>query len=170
MDPKKIKIGAAISGLIGLLIGLSDQPSQAGETDPTLLIARAVASDTRSGTLIRIDATFPWNALIQSGYPLKLVVWRRAGTPDFVELDLVGSARSGSNPAVIDGLETAEVGPFSTSGQSNPAHALTLVDDGRIEAVLGAEFVGAPLGAQLYVIDHGTPFVSNPIDVGRGLP
>ncbi len=152
------------------LITLASAPTSAGETDPTLLITRAVATDTPNGTLVRIDAVFPWNALLQSGYPIRLVVWRAVGRPDFVRFDLAGGARSGSDSAVLDGLTTSEVLLFAGAGRPDPAHVLTHVEAGRLESVLGAGFAGVPLGAQLFVDDHGTPFVSNPISVTRGLP
>ncbi|MBK7951875.1 MAG: hypothetical protein IPK00_24740 [Deltaproteobacteria bacterium] len=144
--------------------------ARGGETDPTLLIVRAVASDTPNGTLVRVDGQFPWNALLQSGYPLELVVWRTTGQIEFVAFDLAGAARSGTHGALVDGLSTSEVATFAAQGQPDSGPVLTHVENGRLEAVLDARFAGAPLAAQLYVIDHGTPFVSNPAPITRGLP
>lgn len=155
----------------GIAFGLAMiRPAGAGETDPTLLITRAVATETANGTLLRLDAIFPWNALIQSGYPLELLVWQAAGPPTFVRFELGGQAHVGSTPEVADGLTPSEVSPVRLEGRPDGSHALTHVQEGRLEAVLGAGFSGIPLGAQLVVIDEGTPFVSNPVAVIRGLP
>ncbi|HPG25260.1 MAG: hypothetical protein H6748_06090 [Spirochaetaceae bacterium] len=142
-------------------------PAGAGETDPTLVLWRGVAVETPSGTLVRVEGEFPWNALLQSGFPLQLVVWSSEGAADFVRFELDGDAFVGLDPAIVDGLSPIESAAIETAGAAAPAQALDHVGPGRLEARLSAPFVGRALSAQLFVIDGTTPFVSNPIALER---
>lgn len=168
-DRRKRLRGSAIAAAMAICAALGGS-ARAGETSPVLAIYRAKATDTASGTLVRIEGTFPWNAVIQSAFPIKLVVWKTVGSTEFVRFDLDGSAYRGTNPSLADGLGPNEVVPLLNLGQIDPVQSLTHVDQGYLEVVLGSEFQGAPLGAQLFVVDRGVPFVSNPIAVSRGAP
>ena len=168
-DRRKRVRGSVIAAALAICAALGS-PARAGETSPVLAIYRALATDTASGTLVRIEGTYPWNAVIQSAFPIKLVVWKTVGSADFVRFDLDGTGHRGTDPSLADGLGTNEVVPLLNLGQIDPLHSLTHVGQGYLEVVLGSEFQGVPLGAQLFVVDRGVPFVSNPITVSRGAP
>ena len=62
-----------IATLVGLFLLTS--PTAASITDPSLYLTRAVEVQGANGRLVRIDGSFPWNALLQSGYPIQIVFW-----------------------------------------------------------------------------------------------
>ena len=152
-----------IASLIGLfaLAGTI----HASQTDPTLFISHAVDFDGSHGRLVRIEGEFPWNALLQSGYPVQIVIWNEANDSDFVRFDLSGNAVTGNSSIVGGGLTPSEATSLSTIGVPDLTQELAYVGPGRIEARLSGSFVAVPLAAQIFVIDGGTTFVSNPISI-----
>ncbi len=62
-----------IATVVGLLLLAS--PTAASITDPLLYLSRANEFQGVNGRLIRIEGSFPWNALLQSGYPIQIVFW-----------------------------------------------------------------------------------------------
>ena len=131
--------------------------------DPTLALYRGQQVEGAAGTTVRVDGVFPWNALLQSGYPLELVLWPADGVGEFLRIGLDGSVHRGDAAYVIDGLTPAEAVLLSSLGESDRAHGLAYVAEGRLDVRVTGAFAGRPLEAQLIVIDEGTPFVSNTI-------
>ena len=95
MDRKWIPI------LIGVVVLAG--PTAASMTDPTLYLSRAVEVQGVNGRLVRIEGSFPWNALLQSGYPMQIVFWNDANHSDFVRFDMSGNAFTGVTAAVAGG-------------------------------------------------------------------
>lgn len=161
---------------IAILVGvvLLTSPTAASITDPVLYLSRAVEFQGANGRLVRIDGSFPWNALLQSGYPVQIVIWNEVNGSDFVRFDLSGDAFTGVSETVESGLTPAEATALldvgmpvdETSGDLRLVH----VSPGRIEALLSGPFATAPLAAQLFVVDGTTTFVSNPISVSPVSP
>jgi len=171
MAPKnRIRSISASTTRLILILFLA-QTSLAAGTDPPLFLARAVAQDTANGTLIRVEGELPWEGLLQSEYPLALVVWATEGAPEFVRFQLSGQAFTGISTEVVDGLTTpAEAIAFAALGAVDGAQRLTHIGPGRLDAVITLPFASGPIAAQLFVIDPrdgGTPFMSNPIAVER---
>lgn len=169
-------LGPSHRNWIATLLGvfLLTSPTAASITDPVLYLSRALEFQGGNGRLVRIDGSFPWNALLQSGYPVQLVFWNDANGSDFVRFDLSGNAFIGVSGAVESGLTPAEATallPVGTPvGEASSGLRLVYVGPGRIEALLSGPFATAPLAAQLFVVDGTTTYVSNPISVSPVAP
>jgi hypothetical protein len=161
---------------IAILVGvfLLTSPTAASITHPELYLSRAVEFQGANGRLVRLDGSFPWNALLQSGYPVQVVIWNDVNGSDFVRFDLSGNAFTGVAAAVESGLTPAEATALLPVGvpvgESNSELRLVYVGPGRIEALLSGPFATAPLAAQLFVVDGTKTFVSNPISVSPVSP
>ena len=166
----KIKIACRIGLAVLIGAGLLSRTADASMTDPTLFLSRAVEFEGTSNRLVRIEGEFPWEALLQSGYPLQLVIWTNAVNPDFVRFDLHGNAVTGVTATLEGGLTPAEAAGLFAIGEASDLQHLIHVGPGRIEARLGAPFMTAPLRAQIFVLDNGTIFVSNPISFSPVAP
>jgi len=138
--------------------------AHAGQTDPTLMIHRALHADIAGATVVRVEASFPWVALLQSGYPVEIVVWATEGHPDFTRVQLTGDSVSGAASFVQDGLSPAEIGPLHSASSAPAANTISHVSEGRIDVQVRPPLAGRALALQLVVVDDGTPFVSNVVD------
>jgi len=161
-----------IATLVGVLLLAS--PTAASITDPVLYLSRATDFQGVNGRLIRIEGSFPWNALLQSGYPIQIVFWNDENDSEFVRFDLSGNAFTGVAEAFEGGLTPAEATALLSLGvpvgETNNDLRLVHVGRGRIEALLSGPFATGPLAAQLFVLDGTTTFVSNPISVSPVTP
>lgn len=166
----KVKTACRIGLAILIGAGLLSHTAVASMTDPTLFLSRAVEFQGANSRLVRIEGVFPWEALLQSGYPLQLVIWTNAANPDFVRFDLHGNAVTGVTATLEGGLTPAEATGLFAIGEASNLQHLVHVGPGRIEAQLGAPFMTAPLRAQIFVVDNGTTFVSNPISFSAVAP
>jgi hypothetical protein len=164
-----VRVGERGCQLLALLLALAlgllitGSTATAGETDPTLALYDGRQAPGISGTMLRVEGVFPWNALLQSGYPLELVLWAADGGGDFLRVRLDGEMRRGRAPFVVDGLTPGEAVSLASIGAADGGHRLTYVAEGRIDLLVTGVFAGRPLAAQLVVLDEGTPFVSNVI-------
>jgi len=157
--------GVLIASVIAALACISDA-AHAGQTDPTLMIHRALHADGGGATVIRVEASFPWAALLQSGYPVEVVVWATEGHPDFTRIQLTGDSVSGAASFVQDGLSPAEINALHSASSTAAANTISHVSKGRIDVQVRSPLAGRALALQLVVVDDGTPFVSNVVDAG----
>ncbi|HEB90250.1 MAG TPA: hypothetical protein ENI85_11820 [Deltaproteobacteria bacterium] len=170
MFPKNERHGYRWVAILAAALLLTTGTIHASQTDPTLFLSRAVSFAGNHGRLVRIDGLFPWNALLQSGYPVQVVIWNAENDSDFVRFDLAGNAVAGTTSSVEGGLTPAEATSLAAVGTPDPAQTLSHVGPGRIDARLTGALADVPLSVQIFVIDGGTTFVSNPIPVSAVTP
>jgi len=143
-----------IASVIAALACISDA-AHAGQTDPTLMIHRALHADGGGATVIRVEASFPWAALLQSGYPVEVVVWATEGHPDFTRIQLTGDSVSGAASFVQDGLSPAEINALHSASSTAAANTISHVSKGRIDVQVRSPLAGRALALQLVVVDAG---------------
>lgn len=133
--------------------------ANAAITDPKLAIRSAVAETGVSSRLASIDGSFPADDLIQQPVPVQLIVFVGA---DYVRYDLSGGAATGSDPALLDGLDAQEAQALLGAGAPDPTARVVSVVPGRIEARLPDGFPSGHAVAQLFIVHEGDVILSNP--------
>jgi hypothetical protein len=135
-------------------------------TDPRLAIEQAVAEAGSTSRLVSVAGSFPAEDLLQQPVPVQLLVFSGAS---YVRYDLSGGAFTGSDPALVDGLQAQDVPALLAAGVEEPTAEVALVVPGRVDVLLPAAFPAGGAVAQLFIVHEGDAILSNPfpIDVGE---
>ncbi|MCA9513059.1 MAG: hypothetical protein KC560_20280, partial [Myxococcales bacterium] len=149
------------------LVATAPAAARATPTDPVLAIyaARAARGDAR--TRIQLAAVFPQQDLVQIPYPIQVVVWDGVGGAQYVRFDLSDGAFEGSHAGLADGLDPADATALASAGAPSATARHVLVAKGRIELELSTAFPLADARVRIFVIEGGSPVLSNemPVDV-----
>jgi len=137
--------------------------ARATQTDPVLVIARALGVAATGGTLVQLDATFPADDMLQQDVPVQILVRDlTSGGTHYVRVALGGTAVSGVDPALADGLDAADVPALLASGTPLVGARVLYVAPGRIEFVLPPGISVASVEVQIFLVYEGDPLLSNP--------
>lgn len=157
----------AIAILAVVAVCAPNPRARATQTDPVLEIAHALAVATTGGTLVQLDAIFPADDMLQQQVPVQVVVRDLAsGGSHYARVVLGGTAVSGVDPALTDGLEPEDVPALLASGTPLAGARVLYVAPGRIEFVLPSDFPVALAEVQIFLVFEGDPLLSNPAPLG----
>jgi len=137
--------------------------ARATQTDPVLIITRALGVAATGATLVQLDATFPADDMLQQQVPVQVVVRDLAsGGSHYARFALGGAAVSGVDPALANGLDPGDVATLLASGTPLAGARVLYVAPGRVEFVLPSDFPIAAAEVQIVLVYQGDPLLSNP--------
>ncbi len=130
-------------GLVVALLGAMAAPGWAGPTDPTLLLSEALASQG-SSRLVIVRGVFPGDDLLQVAYPLQLLVSSDVDGVSYVRYALAQGGFSGTDAALSDGLDPADVAGLIGAGTPAPEALIASIDVSSISVLLPSAFPAGP--------------------------
>lgn len=143
--------------------------ARATQTDPVLVVLRALRVDAAAGVLVQIDAAFPSADLVQRAVPVQVVLRDLAGGgTQYVRFALGGPVVSGDAAALADGLDPADVAGLLASG--TPLAGARVLHLGAERIDLWLPDVPAAAVVQLFLVYEGDPILSNPAPVEASAP
>ena len=166
-QPRAAAIVLAL-GVAGLL-ALSPASAAAGPTDPTLVISDAFGTQGALRVLA-IVGTFPSDDLVQSAYPLQLLVRSQTDGVSYVRFGLSDRGYVGMEPALADGLDASDVPGLLAAGTPDTAAVVVGLDPTRVTVVLPPGFPAGSVEVQFFVLEPGetVPVLSNAFLVTLG--
>ncbi len=171
MSPNpKTSIVRCIAGAILTALFMSTQ-SWAGPTDPALAVASATVSGGSSRVVV-LRGIFPSDDLVQTGYPLQLLVRSLGNGTSYLRFDLGLQVLEGNEASLVDGLDAADVPGLLASGTPNPFARVIGLGPRRLDILLPASFPSGAAEVQLFVLEPGdtVPVLSNPFTIQVPLP
>ncbi|MBW2290735.1 MAG: hypothetical protein JRG94_00335 [Deltaproteobacteria bacterium] len=129
-------------------------PGWAGPTDPTLVLSNGLAV-SGSSRLVRLHGVFPGDDLVQVAYPLQLLVRSLVDGTSYVRYELATEVLVGTDPALADGLDPADVPGLLAAGVPSPDGAVVFLSSDQIDVLLPASFPVGGAEAQLFVLEPG---------------
>lgn len=143
----------------------------AGPTDPTLVISSALAAGAPN-RIVLVRGIFPGSDLVQNPYPLQCLVHSLVDGTAYVRFAIADQAYTGSDAALADGLDAADVPGLLAAGTVAPDGQVIGLRPDRLDVVLPASFPAGPAEVQFFVLEPGdtVPVLSNPFPVQVPLP
>jgi hypothetical protein len=156
---------AAVAMAMTLVVGLASPSFEARgtPTSPALLLTDAETEEGESGTMLRVQGSYPYSDLIHQPYPLQLFVREVQNGTRFVCFSVPWGVMEGESAIFADGLDEAEVEQISTLSTPSPDGRIVKVSPQYISVHLPADFPPGPAEAQLFVMYQGLPVFSNPL-------
>lgn len=146
-------------------------PARATQTDPVLVVVRALRADAAGGALVQIDAEFPSPDLVQRPIGLEVLVRDLAGDgTSHARFPLGGTPVSGVSAALADGLDPEDVAVLQASGTPLAGARVLHLGERRIDLWLPASFAPAAAEVQLFIVYEGDPLLSNPLPLEESAP
>jgi hypothetical protein len=153
----------AIAILAVVAVCAPNPRARATQTDPVLVITRALGVATAGGTLVQLDATFPADDMLQQDVPVQILVRDLAsGGTQYVRVALGGTVVSGVASGLADGLDPVDVPALLASGTPLAGARVLYVAPGRVEFVLPPGISAASAEVQIFLVYEGDPLLSNP--------
>ena len=153
----------AIAILAVVAVCAPNPRARATQTDPVLVITRALAVAATGGTMVQLDANYPADDMLQQPVPVQVLVRDLAGGGShYARIALGGTAVSGVDPALADGLDPGDVEALLASGTPLAGARVLYVAPGRVEFVLPSDFPIAVAEVQIFLVYNGDPLLSNP--------
>jgi hypothetical protein len=136
----------------------------AGGSSPVLTLTSADAFASASGVIaVDVRGSFNFEDVVEGVFPSGLLVHQGA---HFVRFDQAGAVLEGTDAALADGLDAADVPGLLGLGSAAPAPgALSQLRSDRVTAVLPGGFSTGPASVVLYALYAGQGFVSNTLTV-----
>lgn len=136
--------------------------ARAGATTPDLILSGGTGTAGSVRTL-RVDAAYDYSNALQADYDIELIVFQ--GTT-FARFPLSGIARTGTSPALSDGLGVGDLPALdAASGPAAASVRVVAFDASSIVVALPDTFEAGSITASLAAtVDEG-PLVSNPLVV-----
>jgi hypothetical protein len=132
-------------------------------TSPALLLTDAETEAGESGTLLRVQGSYPYSDLIHQPYPLQLFVREVQNGTRYVCFSVPWGVMEGESTVFADGLDEAAVAQIGSLSTPSPDGRIVNVSPKHISVHLPADFPPGPAEAQLFVMYQGRPVFSNPL-------
>lgn len=167
MSTRIIRLFTLCVGLAICCVG----PAWSAATDPTLALTEGLMA-TGSTRLVRVRGVFPADDLVQTDYPLQLLVRSLADGTSYVRYDLVAQTLTGSDPALADGLDAVDVPGLLASGVASSDGLVAFIGARQIDVILPASFPPGSIEAQLFVLspNETVAIVSNALTIEGATP
>lgn len=164
----RLAVYAAASLLVAAAVLHPLQKAFAGGTDPLLSIVSANAIAGTSTVTLAVNGAYQRGDVIQIDYPVQLLLWDQ-GASTYLRFDLTGTAYSGQNSGLADGLNASEAAALLNAGTVTANARILRLDPDRIEVAVPSSFPSGSAQAQLFV-DEGGVVLSNAITVNIPSP
>ena len=143
---------------------MDGRPAGAAITAVDLSLSSVRAFSGANAVLLRYEGGVLGSALVQTDYPLHLVVVER-GSGDYVRFAVSSGAVSGTAPQLVDGATAEESQALLAEGEPLAGAELTFVGDGRIDVRLPAGVLSGSLDGFAFALYEGEALVSNTLPV-----
>jgi hypothetical protein len=154
--------GVLVAGL--LLAAAERRPAGAAITAVELSLTSVRAFSGENALLVRYEGGLLGRALVQTDYPLHLVVVEHGGG-DYVRFAVASGAVRGTAPQLVDGATSEESLALLAEGEPLPGAELIFVGDGRVDVRLPQGVLSGSLDAFAFALYEGAALVSNTLPV-----
>lgn len=159
-----VRAAGVIAAGWALAISADRRPAGAAITAVELSLRSVRAFSGANALLVRYEGGVLASALVQTDYPLHLVVVERGGGR-YVRFAVASGAVSGTAAQLVDGATSEESLALLAEGEPLPGARLIFVGDGRIDVLLPASVLSGSLDAFAFALYEGTALVSNTLPV-----
>ena len=158
------RAGRVLAAGVALAVAADRRLAGAAITAVDLSLTSVRAFSGANALLLRYEGGVLGTALVQTDYPLHLVVVERGGGR-YVRFAVSSGAVSGTAPQLVDGATSGESLALLAEGEPLPGAELIFVGDGRIDVLLPADVLSGSLDAFAFALYEGAALVSNTLPV-----